>query len=107
MTSLNRPDTLFSLDMIEKFIGFDTTSRDSNLPLIEFVRDYLGSLGVESVLTYDEEKRKANLFATIGRGEGRGIVLSGHTDIVPVDDQDWTSDPFVLTGDAIETRRDE
>jgi acetylornithine deacetylase len=97
MTSLSRPDTLFSLDMIEKFIAFDTTSRVSNLPLIEFVREYLGTLGIESVLTFDAERKKANLFATIGPRGGCGIILSGHTDIVPVDDQDWTSDPFMLT----------
>lgn len=92
----NRPSALFSLDMIEKFISFDTTSRESNLPLIHFVRDHLASLGVESVLTYDSDRRKANLFATIGPRDRPGIVLSGHTDIVPVDDQEWTSDPFSL-----------
>lgn len=90
------PGELFSLDMIEKFISFDTTSRNSNLPLIHFVRDYLGQLGVDSVLTYDSERRKANLFATLGPRDQPGIILSGHTDIVPVDDQEWTSDPFKL-----------
>ncbi len=88
---------LFSLDMIERFISFDTTSRNSNLPLIHFVRDHLRELGVEPVLTYDAEGKKANLFATIGPQDRPGIVLSGHTDVVPVDDQDWTSDPFKLT----------
>ncbi|WP_315918281.1 acetylornithine deacetylase [Mesorhizobium sp. SP-1A] len=91
-----RPGELFSLDMIEKFIGFDTTSRSSNLPLIHFVRDYLAGLGVDSVLTYDGERQKANLLATIGPKDRPGVVLSGHTDIVPVDDQTWTSDPFRL-----------
>ena len=86
-----------SLEMIERFISFDTTSRDSNLPLIHFVRDFLGELGVESILTHDEEGRKANLFATIGPTDRPGIVLSGHTDVVPVDGQDWTTDPFKLT----------
>ena len=90
-------DDLQSLEMIERFIGFDTTSRDSNLPLIHFVRDYLGEQGIESVLTYDEEGRKANLFATIGPTDRPGIVLSGHTDVVPVDGQPWTTDPFRLT----------
>ena len=88
---------LISLEMIERFISFDTTSRDSNLPLIHFVRDFLGDLGVESILTHDSEGRKANLFATIGPTDRPGIVLSGHTDVVPVDGQDWTSDPFKLT----------
>jgi acetylornithine deacetylase len=96
MQDHSRPGELFSLDMIEKFIGFDTTSRDSNLPLIHFVRDYLAGLGVESTLTYDSEWRKANLFATIGPRDRAGVVLSGHTDIVPVDDQVWASDPFKL-----------
>jgi acetylornithine deacetylase len=90
-------EALFSLEMIERFIGFDTTSRDSNLPLIHFVRDRLAELGVESHLTYDETGRKANLFATIGPADRPGIVLSGHTDVVPVDGQDWTTDPFALT----------
>jgi acetylornithine deacetylase len=88
---------LFSVDMIERFISFDTTSRNSNLPLIHFVRDHLRELGVEPVLTYDADGNKANLFATIGPQDRPGIVLSGHTDVVPVDDQDWTSDPFKLT----------
>ena len=90
-------DDLQSLEIIERFIGFDTTSRDSNLPLIHFVRDYLGEQGIDSVLTYDEEGRKANLFATIGPTDRPGIVLSGHTDVVPVDGQPWTTDPFRLT----------
>ncbi|MGI9491052.1 MAG: acetylornithine deacetylase [Geminicoccaceae bacterium] len=89
--------SLFSLPIIDRFIGFDTTSRDSNLPLIHFVRDYLAALDVDSVLTYDDEGRKANLFATIGPKDRGGIVLSGHSDVVPVDGQDWTGDPFVLS----------
>lgn len=88
---------LSSLQMIERFISFDTTSRNSNLPLIHFVRDYLRELGVESVLSHDETGAKANLFATLGPSDRPGIILSGHTDVVPVDDQDWSSDPFVLT----------
>lgn len=83
--------------MIEKLIGFDTTSRDSNLALIEFVRDYLADLGIESRLTYDDDGRKANLFATMGPADRPGIVLSGHTDVVPVDGQDWHTDPFTVT----------
>ncbi len=84
-------------ELIETLIGFDTTSRDSNLPLIEHVRTYLHSLGVEATLTYDAERRKANLFATIGPAGVPGVVLSGHTDTVPVDGQDWDGDPFVLS----------
>ncbi|MBL8382704.1 MAG: acetylornithine deacetylase [Burkholderiales bacterium] len=93
-----------SLEMIERLIGFNTVSRESNLGLIEWVRDWLKSHGIESVLVHDAEGRKANLFATIhGAGAPRGgaaapgIVLSGHTDVVPVDGQDWDTDPFRAT----------
>jgi len=80
--------------MIERLIAFDTTSRNSNLELIHYVRDYLAALGVESHLTHDSEDRKANLYATLGPTDRPGIALSGHTDVVPVDGQDWSSDPW-------------
>jgi acetylornithine deacetylase len=80
--------------MLDRLIGFDTTSRNSNLALIEFVRDYLDRLGIASDLVFDASGMKANLFASIGPEEAAGIVLSGHTDVVPVDGQDWSSDPF-------------
>ncbi len=83
--------------LLERLIGFPTVSRDSNLALIEFVRDYLAGLGVDSRLFYNAERNKANLFATIGPADRAGVVLSGHTDVVPVDGQDWTVDPFALT----------
>jgi acetylornithine deacetylase len=90
-----------TLEMIEKLISFDTTSRDSNLGLIEWVRDWLKPYGIESTLVYDPDKRKANLFATIhgksGHAPRPGIVLSGHTDVVPVDGQAWDTDPFKAT----------
>lgn len=86
-----------TLAMIERLIGFDTTSRGSNLGLIEWTRDYLKGFGMESRLTYDTSGTKANLFATVpGRGQA-GIVLSGHSDVVPVDGQNWASDPFKAT----------
>jgi len=85
-----------SIEMITKLVGFDTTSRDSNLALIDWVEAYLADLGVKSERSWDADKRKANLFATIGPEDKPGIVLSGHTDVVPVDGQDWTSDPFKL-----------
>jgi acetylornithine deacetylase len=81
--------------MIRTLVGFDTTSRESNLGLIEWVRDYLARHGLKSELFFDDEGRKANLFATMGP-PGGGIILSGHTDVVPVDGQDWASDPFRL-----------
>jgi acetylornithine deacetylase len=86
-----------SLEWIERLIRIDTTSRESNLGLIETVRDHLQKAGVSVVLTHDAERRKANLFATLAATDGRqtgGIVLSGHTDVVPVDGQTWRSDPF-------------
>ena len=86
-----KPET-FAL--IERLIGFDTTSRDSNLGLIEWTRDYLKGFGIQSRLTYDAGGNKANLFATVEKGNKPGIVLSGHTAVVPVDGQDWSSDPF-------------
>jgi acetylornithine deacetylase len=84
-------------DMIARLIGFDTTSRDSNLRLIDFVRDYLDGWGVRSELFFDRDRRKAALYATIGPDDRGGLMLSGHTDTVPVDGQDWHSDPFRAT----------
>ncbi|MEQ1887927.1 MAG: acetylornithine deacetylase [Alphaproteobacteria bacterium] len=84
-------------NMLERLVAFDTTSRESNLALIEFVRDYLDGHGVASTLLHNETGTKANLYATIGpQDEPGGIVLSGHTDVVPVDGQDWRSNPFQL-----------
>jgi acetylornithine deacetylase len=80
--------------MLDRLIAFDTTSRNSNLALIEFVQDYLDRFGVASDLVFDATGAKANLFATLGPPEGAGIVLSGHTDVVPVDGQHWSSEPF-------------
>jgi acetylornithine deacetylase len=85
-----------SLEMIRKLIGFPTVSRESNLELIHFARDFLAELGAVSRLTHDDDKRKANLFATLGPRGVPGIVLSGHTDVVPVDGQAWKTDPFEL-----------
>src|SRR5579863_3256032 len=83
--------------MIERLINFKTVSRDSNLGLIEWVRDYLQGFGATTRLTYDASGKKANLFATLGDSGERGLVLSGHSDVVPIDGQDWDSDPFVVT----------
>ncbi len=85
-----------SLEWIRTLIGFDTTSRDSNLDLIHHVQGYLADLGVDSALTFDDTKRKANLYATLGPTDRPGILLSGHTDVVPVDGQEWDSDPFTI-----------
>lgn len=83
-----------SIDLIKKLISFDTTSRNSNLELIHFIRDYLKDLGIESLLVPDETGTKANLYATLGPMDRAGILLSGHTDVVPIDGQEWDSDPF-------------
>ncbi len=81
--------------MIERLIAFNTVSRDSNLGLIEWVRDHLKGLGATTRLTYDAAGKKANLFATLGESAKPGLMLSGHTDVVPVDGQKWDTDPFV------------
>ena len=87
---------LTTSDILARLVGFDTTSRNSNLALIEYVEDYLGGFGVTSERVPDETGQKANLWTTIGPLDRPGIVLSGHTDVVPVDGQTWTSDPFTL-----------
>lgn len=83
-----------TLDMITKLVGFDTVSRNSNLELIHFVQDYLSGHGIDSQLVPSPDGTKSNLFATIGPMVEGGIVLSGHTDVVPVDGQPWDTPPF-------------
>jgi len=85
------------LPLFEKLISFDTTSRNSNMALIDFIRDYLKDHGVESTLVPNEDGTKANLYATLGPIDQPGIMLSGHTDVVPVDGQEWNTDPWQLT----------
>jgi acetylornithine deacetylase len=85
-----------SVEMLRKLIAFPTVSRDSNLDLIHYARDLLKPCDAEIRLTHDDGKRKANLFATLGpRGDG-GVMLSGHTDVVPVEGQAWDTDPFKM-----------
>ena len=86
-----------ALQMMQRLIAMDTTSRKSNLEMIDWVADYLSGFGIESRLTFNDERNKANLFATIGPRIDGGVVLSGHTDVVPVDGQAWTSDPWRVT----------
>ena len=86
-----------SIEILKKLVSFDTTSFKSNLDLIKFIENYLNDLNIKSELIYDETKNKANLFTTIGPNLQGGIVLSGHTDVVPITKQNWTSDPFILT----------
>ena len=84
-------------EMIARLVGFDTVSRNSNLPLIEFAESWLSALEVESCRVPNAVGDKANLYATIGPKAPGGVILSGHTDVVPVDGQPWDSDPFTLT----------
>ncbi len=86
-----------SIRILEKLIAFPTVSRDSNLDLVSYVADMLDAHGVASQIIQSEDGHKANLFATIGPAETSGIMLSGHTDVVPVDGQNWTLPPFEMT----------
>jgi acetylornithine deacetylase len=83
--------------MLEKLVAFDTTSAKTNIPLIEFVEDYLTSHGIESKRVQTQDGLKSSLHAVIGPKNVPGFGLSGHTDVVPVTGQNWTNDPFTLT----------
>jgi acetylornithine deacetylase len=87
-------------DILARLVGFDTTSHKSNKPLIAWVKDYLKGHGVQAMLLDDDTGQKQNLIAIIGDPSAQGIVLSGHTDVVPADGQIWTSDPFTLRRDG-------
>ena len=89
--------TAAALDILDRLVGFDTVSARSNLALIRFVAELVAERGIAARLTHHPGGDKANLYATIGPAEPGGIVLSGHTDVVPVEGQPWTSDPFRLT----------
>jgi acetylornithine deacetylase len=98
MQPLSTPGLLWA----QRLVRMNTVSRESNLPLIECIADHLRTLGVPIRLTYDAERRKANLFATLGAGKPDGVILSGHTDTVPWDGQAWTRDPL---GAAVDGER--
>jgi acetylornithine deacetylase len=83
-----------ALELVKDLIGFDTTSRDSNLALIDYAQALLEKAGARCRRTFDATGQKANLFASFGPEGDGGYVLSGHSDVVPVDGQDWSSDPF-------------
>ena len=82
--------------ILERLVAFDTTSHLSNLALIDWVQGYLAGHGIESRRIVSDDGAKANLLATVGPAVAGGVVLSGHTDVVPVAGQAWTSDPFAL-----------
>lgn len=90
---MNLSRTIF---ILQDLIAFDTTSRNSNLTTIEYIQKKFDKLHIPYELTYDEDKDKANLFATIGDESVPGLVFSGHTDVVPVDGQNWRGNPFIL-----------
>jgi acetylornithine deacetylase len=83
-----------AIELAQALVRLDTQSHNSNLALIDVVRDHLARLGIESRLTFNEDRTKANLFATLGEGKPAGIILSGHTDTVPWEGQDWRFDPL-------------
>ncbi|MFD0911400.1 acetylornithine deacetylase [Ruegeria arenilitoris] len=92
------PQRLTPLEIMTKLISFPTVSRDSNLPLVDWVEDYLNGHGIRAHRWPDpDQPHKAALFAHVGPWEEGAVVLSGHTDVVPVDGQPWDSDPFVVT----------
>jgi len=85
---------LSSREMLEKLVAFDTVSSNSNLPLLDFVEGYLAEHGVSGTRVYDQTGTKANFYANVGPEVEGGVILSGHTDVVPVEGQDWSTDPF-------------
>lgn len=86
-----------TLDILKQLIGFDTTSSQSNLALIHYVQQMLDAHGIDAILVHDESGKKANLFASVGPKDVPGVLLSGHTDVVPVAGQAWTKAPFQAT----------
>jgi acetylornithine deacetylase len=86
-----------TIEILDRLIGFDTTSCNSNLALMDYVQSYLEDHGVASQLIYDKEENKANLYATIGPEDKAGVMLSGHTDTVPVSGQNWNKAPYQLS----------
>src|ERR1700733_4815597 len=97
------PEMSSALELIKRLIAFDTTSRGSNLALIDFAQALAEEGGGRCRRTFNKDGNKANLFATFGSEGDGGYVLSGHTDVVPVDGQAWSSDPFAaeVRGDKL------
>ena len=82
--------------LLKDMVGYDTVSHRSNLELIAYIEDYFADLGIPTERVYSEDRQKANLYATIGPETSGGLILSGHVDVVPVEGQDWSHDPFDL-----------
>ena len=100
MVAFANPSRPTTAEMLARLVAFDTTSRNSNLPLIGYVRSYLDGLGVAYRVSTDETGQKANIHAIIGPREAGGLALSGHVDTVPVEGQAWSADPFTLREQA-------
>jgi acetylornithine deacetylase len=100
LPAMDGPDTaaprLTTTELLSRLVSFDTTSRNSNLALIGFVREYLDAHGVPYRVSTDATGEKANIHAIIGPQQSGGVALSGHVDTVPVDGQAWSADPFTL-----------
>ena len=94
------PLTRSAIEILDRLVAYDTVSRNSNLELVDWVQEYLARHGIDHVVLPSPDGTKANVFATIGPADRPGIVLSGHTDVVPVDGQTWQHDPFRLTQEA-------
>ena len=88
-----------SEQILARLIAFDTTSTTSNLQLIDFVRNLLDEQAIASQLVHNDDRSRANLYATIGPDNIGGVMLSGHTDVVPTTGQDWNSDPYQMLSD--------
>lgn len=86
-----------AIEILERLVSFESISGKSTREIVGFIQDYLSSHGIEATLSYDKAGERANIFATIGPQIDGGVVLNGHTDVVPVEGQAWSSDPFVLT----------
>ena len=92
------PDTLSdAIKILERLVGFESISRRPTHGIVGYIREYLHQHGIEATLSFDAAGERANVFATIGPEIDGGVVLNGHTDVVPVEGQDWATDPFVLT----------
>lgn len=92
------PDAIVNaVEILERLVGFESISGRPNQGIVTYIRDYLSSHGVEATLSYDESGERANVFATIGPQIDGGVVLNGHTDVVPVEGQPWSTNPFTLT----------
>ncbi|PZR00258.1 MAG: acetylornithine deacetylase [Cereibacter sphaeroides] len=91
------PARLSPREILDRLVAFPTVSRDSNLPLIDWVEDYLDGYGIPAFRVWNEDRTKAALYAHVGPEVEGGVILSGHTDVVPVDGQTWASDPWTVT----------